>query len=182
MNGFRRTRAGVQVSLAGPECALLRQVFAELVDLLGEPAIAEPGDDPLERLLGIPSRDRDRPQDPALARLLPDAYADDRQAGEYRRLTEGDLRAAKVHALRTALGTLPASGGLRAHLTEPVAEAWLSALNDARLTLGVRYEVDEDVADVLAGLPRTDPRVPGLSVYLWLGALQETLVAAVADR
>lgn len=182
MSGFRRTRAGVEVTLAAAECAVLRQVFDSLVDLLADPEPAAgtgSAPDPLERLVGPPPRDREHPQDPALARLLPDAYADPELAGEYRRLTEGELRADKVRRLRAAQATLPAEGGLRASLDEPTAEAWLAALNDARLTLGVRYDVDEDVADTLAGLPPSDPRLPGLSLYLWLGWLQETLVEAV---
>ena len=44
-------------------------------------------------------RDRERPTDPALARLLPDTYRDDPEASaELRRLAEGDVRRAKNDA------------------------------------------------------------------------------------
>ena len=52
------------------------------------------------------------PEDPVLARLLPDAYRDDPEAaGEFRRYTEQDLRSGKVAAAQTVLATLPAKGG-----------------------------------------------------------------------
>lgn len=180
MSGFRRTRAGVELTLSAEESTLLRQVLAEMIALLDEPSSPRPDVDPLEQMLGEPSRERPRPDDPALARLLPDAYADAEAAAEYRRLTEGELRARKVSALRDALATLPPAGAARTVLGDEAAEAWLAALNDARLTLGVRYDVDEGVAERLAALPPQDPAVPGLSVYLWLGWLQEMLVEAVA--
>src|SRR5262249_58708344 len=52
------------------------------------------------------------PEDPVLARLLPDAYRDDPEAaGEFRRFTEQGLRSGKVAAAQTVLATLPAGGG-----------------------------------------------------------------------
>ncbi|RBL83746.1 DUF2017 domain-containing protein, partial [Streptomyces cavourensis] len=57
--------------------------------------------------------------------------------------------------------------------------AWLGALNDLRLTIGTRLEVsDEDEGEngSLYRLPDSDPRKPMVMAYLWLGALQETLV------
>src|SRR5262249_11403403 len=52
------------------------------------------------------------PDDPVLARLLPDAYPDDpAAAGEFRRYTESGLRSDKVAAARTVLDTLSEGGG-----------------------------------------------------------------------
>lgn len=54
---------------------------------------------------------------------------------------------------------------------------WLGALNDLRLTIGTRLEVtDEDEDGQLYRLPDDDPRKPMVMAYLWLGALQESLV------
>lgn len=56
---------------------------------------------------------------------------------------------------------------------------WLGSLNDLRLTIGTRLEVsdeDEGQDGSLYRLPDSDPRKPMVMAYLWLGALQETLI------
>jgi hypothetical protein len=45
------------------------------------------------------------------------------------------------------------------------------------MTIGTRLEVrDDDENEALYRLPDSDPRKPMVMAYLWLGALQETLV------
>lgn len=54
---------------------------------------------------------------------------------------------------------------------------WLGTLNDLRLALGTRLEIAEDSAtEELFALPDGDPAKPLAMAYLWLGALQESLV------
>jgi uncharacterized protein DUF2017 len=119
------------------------------------------------------------PDDPILARLLPDAYADDPKAsGEFRRYTEIGLRSGKVAAAQTVLDTLPASGG-RVRLSATDAQAWLRALNDVRLSLGVVLGVTDDFDDTVATLTADDPRAAYIGVYQWLAYLQESLVEAL---
>jgi hypothetical protein len=153
----------------------------------GGPA-ARPGDDPLSgswdspeefaALLGL-SESTALPEDPVLARLLPDAYRDDAQAaGDFRRYTEQDLRSGKVAAARTVLATLPEGGG-QVRLSTDDAQAWLRAINDVRLALGVRLSITEDFEQRLAGLDPEDPRSAYFWVYDWLTYLQETLVHAL---
>jgi Domain of unknown function (DUF2017) len=120
--------------------------------------------DDLAALIGL-SENAELPDDPVLARLLPDAYSDDPEAsGEFRRYTEQGLRSGKAAAARTVLATLPASGG-RVRLSEPEAQAWLRALNDVRLALGVRLEVTDDFDDQVASMEPDDPRAPYIGVY-----------------
>ncbi len=129
--------------------------------------------------LGL-TEDAGLPEDPALARLLPDAYRDDPDASsEFRRYTEKDLRAGKVAAAKTVLDTLPAGGG-RISLSETEAQVWLRALNDIRLALGVRLGVTEDVAAEMAWMSSDDPRFGVLAVYDWLSGTQESLVRALS--
>ena len=65
-------------------------------------------------------------------------------------------------------------------LTPEESRQWLGALNDLRLAIGSRLEIsDEDDSDVLYQLPDDDPRKPMVMAYLWLGGLQETLVATL---
>jgi len=120
------------------------------------------------------------PDDPVLARLLPDGYRDDPAAAkEFRKFTESGLRSAKVAAARTLLATLPRQGG-KVRLSLEQAEAWLRSLNDVRLALGVRLGVTEEF-DAL-GIDRApdDPRFAYILVYQWLAELQDSLVSALS--
>ena len=176
---FRRTRHGIEAKVDDVEVRLLQQLTAELLTLL-DAGPAGRDADPLEAIVGLPAvgAEPELPADPALARLFPDAYPDDDGAArEFRRFTESDLRAAKSAAARTVLDTLDGTAG-RVVLDEPAAEAWLTTLNDLRLTLGTRLGVTEDTD--LEHLDPNDPDGQALSVYSWLGWTQETLVAALA--
>jgi Domain of unknown function (DUF2017) len=194
---FRRTRdGGVSVWLPPGEATLLRTLVVPVLDLLGDTGGQDrpgaPGDpagtaDDLDRLLAEAVKAAETaeepsiPEDPVLARLLPDAYQDDpASAGEFRKYTESSLREAKKYFAQTLLDTLPPSGG-RVRLTGDQARDWMRALNDVRLMFGVRLEVTEDFEEQLAALAPDDPKVAAFEVYGWLGAVQESLVRAL-DR
>jgi hypothetical protein len=132
----------------------------------------------LDAMMGFSPRTR-APLDPALARLLPDAYRDDPDAsGEFRRYTEQSLRSAKQEVAQTVLDTLPADGG-PVKLSREQAQSWLRALNDVRLTLGVRLGVTEEFEEQWSRLKPDDPQWSAFEVYAWLGAVQESLVQAL---
>ena len=201
---FRHTRdGGASVWLSAGEATLLRTLVTAIMELLGETrAVGEangtgeggqPADvlDDLDRLLAEAeaqtAAEADQaatprlPEDPVLARLLPDAYADDPEAaGEFRKYTESSLREAKKYFAQTLLDTLPPKGG-RVRLTGDQARDWLRTLNDVRLMFGVRLEVTEDFEEQLAALAPGDPKIAAFEVYGWLGAVQESLVRAL-DR
>jgi hypothetical protein len=182
MEMFRSTRdGGASVWLSAGEATLLRTLIVPVMELIdnGRPEGGRGVIDDLEKLL---ETDKPKaPDDPVLARLLPDAYRDDPDAaGEFRKYTEGSLREAKKYFAQTVLDTLPANGG-RVKLTGEQARDWLRALNDVRLTFGVRLEVTEDFEEQLAALDPEDPKVAAFEVYGWLGAVQESLVQAL-DR
>ena len=198
MQPFRPTRGGgVRAWLAAPEASLLRSLVGQILTLIApegdarpaaEPATAEKDDiAALEALLGGADLDGadlaatlKTPEDPVLARLLPDGYRDDPEAaGEFRKYTEAGLRSAKQQAALQMLDTLPDAGG-RIQLTPDQAQAWLKALNDVRLALGVRLDVTEDFELQWAKLKADDPRWAAYEVYAWLGAVQESLVQALA--
>ena len=135
--------------------------------------------DDLARLLGQ-TGPATPPDDPVLARLLPDAYSDDSEAaGDFRRFTEQELRNGKAAAARTVLATLPEDGG-RVRLSEEEAQVWLRALNDVRLALGVRLSITEDFDARTADLDPADPRSAYMWIYDWLTFLQEPLVRALS--
>jgi hypothetical protein len=184
VTGIRRTRKGVVVSFDEVEASLLRHLVGEVRDLLADeetrPAPGRatgglPSDAELAALTGIGGHDpdRDRPDDPALARLLPDGYREDpAAAGEFRRLTEAALRRDKVAAAERLLAALPADGPGEVRLDPDTTESWLSTINDVRLALGTRLEVTEDMAEP----DPEDPDAPAYVVYLWLTELQGVLV------
>jgi hypothetical protein len=194
MEPFRPTRGGgVRAWLAAPEASLLRSLVGQVLTLIapdGSPPPRPQGaaataswDDvaALEALLGEgPAAIPRTPEDPVLARLLPDGYRDDPEAaGEFRKYTEPSLRSAKQQAALQMLDTLPDAGG-RIQLTPEQAQAWLKALNDVRLALGVRLDVTEDFEQQWAKLNQDDPQWAAYEVYAWLGAVQESLVQALA--
>jgi hypothetical protein len=133
----------------------------------------------LEAMVPGPGADQP-PEDPVLARLLPDGYRDDPSAaGEFRKYTEPALRSAKHQAAREMLDTLPDAGG-RIQLTQDQALSWLKALNDVRLALGVRLGVTEEFEEQWGALQPDDPQCSAFVVYAWLGAVQESLVQALS--
>src|SRR5246127_327412 len=160
---FRPTKGGGASAWLSPgEATLLRTLVVPVMELLSDPAPPE------------------APAAPVLARLLPDAYQDDPEsAGEFRKYTESSLREAKKYFAQTLLETLPPEGG-RVKLTADQARDWLRALNDVRLMFGVRLEVTEDFEEQLASLDQKDPRLAAFEVYGWLGAVQDSLVRAIA--
>lgn len=174
-HGFQRTVTGRTVlRLDETERGLLR-TLAEQVIAFVEPEEPIEGTDPLAALVGL-GQGTERPEDPALIRLLPDAYLGDEEASaEFRRFTERGLREQKAAHARSVLEALARSGE-KVTLAPDELPSWLGFLNDARLALGVRMAITEDNHEELASLPEDDPRFAMFHVYDWLTFLQESLV------
>jgi len=178
MAGFRATSGGVTARFAKPEAAIIRDLVGQVVELVVAD-IPAPDTDELAAMVGI-SDSTEVPDDPVLARLLPDGYRDNPEAAqEFRRFTESGLRSAKVESAQLLLQTLPAGGG-RVKLSADQAEAWLRSLNDVRLALGVRLGVTDDFDGLSEDARPDDPSYAYVQVYQWLAFLQESLVAALS--
>ena len=179
VHGFRRSFTG-RLSLRSDEVE--RGLLTDLVRQLEE--FVAPDDDwadadPLARMVGI-DPDAERSDDPALARLFPDAYSDDEEASsEFRRFTERSLRDTKLAHAGTVRATLARSGD-KLVLTDEEAQSWLGTLNDLRLTLGSRLGIEEDNHDDFLELPEDDPMFALFHIYDWLTYLQDTLVRALS--
>ncbi|MFF1922557.1 DUF2017 domain-containing protein [Streptomyces sp. NPDC058221] len=178
---------GAAVALDEVEIAILRSLAVQLLELIGPGDEPAEGEDPLAAL--FTEGPSEPPSDPAVARLFPEAYGDEDSelraaSAEFRRFTENDLRTRKrddaLVVVRTLDALTPADdSGAVLGLTADECRSWLGSLNDLRLTIGTRLEVsDEDGGEdgSLYRLPDSDPRKPMVMAYLWLGALQETLV------
>jgi hypothetical protein len=189
----RGERARFVAVLDPPEASVLRGLVGQVDDMLSGRADASPSDE-LSALTGIRTGPSTAPDDPVLARLLPDFHRPDADpardtdpghdgggsdgaalAAALRSVREPELIEAKRDAIATVLASLPTGGG-RVELTVPQAEAWLTAVNDVRLALGTALEVSEDMPEQL---PPDDPRTDHLPVYHWLTWLQDSLVTVL---
>jgi hypothetical protein len=183
--GFRASAGGATARFAAAQAAIIRSLVSQVAELVrseDQPPGPAAGEDDLAARLDAEfslAPGAALPDDPILARLLPDAYAGDPDAsGEFRRYTEMSLRSGKVAAAQTVLDTLPATGG-RVRLSAGDAQAWLRALNDVRLSLGVVLGVTDDFDNTVETLTTDDPRAAYVGVYQWLAYLQESLVDAL---
>ncbi|MFT4051642.1 MAG: DUF2017 family protein [Microbacterium sp.] len=124
--------------------------------------------------------------DPAVARLVPDAYSDDPEAAEeFRRLTQADLLGRRGADAAVVLATLLQDGQrltptgivigseadpLIIDLDSDQTAAWLRTLTSLRLVLASRLGIaSEDDHD-------DDPR---FGIYDWLGYRLDALVRAL---
>lgn len=162
---FRRNGHVCVATFASDEVRLLRKVAGEVVDLLTD---------------GFDHGD------PVVDRLFPDIYPDNKDdSAEFRLYTESDLKSGKIDQAGAILAALPDEGEGEVRLDSETAEAWLRAINDARLAMGVRLDIraETDLDEEMSEAVRYDPassRLFQLSVYAYLGILQESLLNALA--
>ena len=166
---FRRRHDVIEASLDLGEAAILTRLCNELSSLFSAPPAAAGEED----------------ADPVLQRLFPRAYLDpteEKAEAEWQALVHGELIEGRHQAVSTVERTLDGArarrGRLELTLTEEEAEAWLSVLNDARLALGTRLDVTEDLD--FSGLDPDDPETAPYAVYWWLGLLEERLVEVLS--
>ncbi|GAB1689649.1 DUF2017 domain-containing protein [Krasilnikovia sp. M28-CT-15] len=163
---FRRHGNQCVATFAVDEVRVLRKVAGEIVGLL---------------------MDGFDHGDPVVGRLFPDIYPErPDDSAEFRLYTEGDLKTGKIDQAGAILAALPDDGPGEVRLDGEEAEAWLRAINDARLAMGVRLDIrsDTDLGEELDDAVAADPassRVFQLSVYAYLGYLQESLLNALVS-
>jgi hypothetical protein len=200
VSAFRRVRkGGARASFPPLEANLLRNLSRQLIELLRDDGRREQGpDDSLESLFDF-DEPVEAPQDPVLARLLPDAYDDEERSAEFRKFTEHGLRDAKVVQATTVIDSLERGGldedeitvspdlpdarlddaaDVEVDLDADAVQAWLRCLTDLRLALAERLEITEEDMSGFEQLDEDDPKAGMYAVYSWLGYLQETLVDA----
>ena len=169
---FKRSRSSddLDVVLEAGEAAVLTRLCEELTTLL-DAGCAGDGE----------SDGGSTPADPVLERLFPRAYLDpteEQAEAEWQRFVHDDLMDGRRRALATVEQTLSGAtvrrGRLELTLSAEQAQAWLAVINDARLALGTRLEVTEDMD--LSRLNADDPDTAPYAVYWWLGVLEERLI------
>lgn len=124
----------------------------------------------------------ERPTDPVLLRLFPDAYPNDPKASaEFRRYTEPDQRQRKIDEALVVLSCLEASerGDKPVRVTPDQVEPWLRTLAALRLVLAERIGISNETphGDPDAAMPEARDFMH--EVYDWLGFVQESLLMAL---
>ena len=180
-HGFHRHGDNAFVAeFSESEREVLINLVEQIIELLGE-RTDNHVDDPLAAMVGITTHDSP-PEDEVLLRLLPNAYADQVDAAEFRRYTESTLRAKKYgHSMSIRITLKSAIDGI-IEVDHDGANDWLGAMNDIRLALGVRLKVEQTSHEELELLAPDDPMRGVYAVYSWLGWLQESLIVALMDE
>lgn len=210
MSTFKRLDDGsISITFTSQEAHVLINLTEQLIELLAEGDGQSHQVDPLLHLVGISNADSP-PEDPVLRRLLPNAYKEEKAAGEFRRYTEHGLREKKkAHALTIYEALLPQDeewtgdtpldkGSITVTFPSAQSLEWLGGLNDLRLALAVRLGIGTDVGEG----PKTaesesksaetihkkyelmvdsDPMKAVYSVYSWIGWLQQSLLDAITN-
>jgi hypothetical protein len=176
---FRHGENAYIANFSEAEREVLTNLAEQIIELLAE-RVDHHNDDPLAAMVGITMHDTP-PDDEVLLRLLPNAYSDQVDASEFRRYTESTLRQKKqAHAMAMRMHLKTAVDGI-VEVDHDGANAWLGAMNDVRLALGVRLKVEENSHEDLELLAPDDPMRGVYAVYSWLGWLQESLISALMD-
>jgi hypothetical protein len=151
---------GLVVSITEAEAELLRSIPAELSPILSAPV---------------------DPDNPVSERLFPRAYLDPTEEGaerEWQELVRPELVRERLASLERLTKSLERGqvrkGRLEVELDPDEAQAWLGALNDARLALGTRLGVTEDLDYDNVG--EDHPDAAAYAVYGWLTWLEGDLV------
>ena len=177
---FRHGDNAYLANFTEAEREVLVNLTEQIIELLAE-RVDHHNDDPLAAMVGITAHDTP-PDDEVLLRLLPNAYADQVDASEFRRYTDSTFRQKKqAHAMAMRMHLKAAVDGV-VELDHDSANAWLGAMNDVRLALGVRLKVEENTHQELELLAPDDPMRGVYAVYSWLGWLQESLIDALMDE
>ena len=152
MKGFAVQGETVVGDFTPLEIELLGDLAGQVIELLDDSSVL-PEDD-LLAAVGI-GGSTGPSTDPAIARLLPNAYLDDDHASqEFRYLTENSLVSRKVANARLLRDSLQPEGDVK--LGPDAVQAWLRTLADIRLIiasrLGIEHDGDEGHADTFEQL------------------------------
>ncbi|MXW42155.1 MAG: DUF2017 family protein [Acidimicrobiia bacterium] len=118
----------------------------------------------------------DDPETEMLARLFPTALPDDPTAeAEFQEMVRSELITTRIKRFESVADSV--EGSL---IDADQLQAWMCAINDARLVLSTRLNISED--DNVEELNEHDPNAMAKSTYWFLGWLLEHIVAATAEE
>lgn len=174
---------GLRLTLEVDEAAMLDQLVTQLTKLLQSHSQTALDPDPLFASLEIGGSE-EPPEDPALARLFPDAYSEPEDAAAYRRVTEQGLVNRKLHDAMSVTADLGLNAGVsldaefvEVDITADSLPAWARTLTALRLAMAARIglEAPED-HERLLGQESTRGTV---LVFDWLAAILDSVLAVM---
>ena len=139
LSEFRSTPGGYETTIDEDVAVLMQTLLGETILILDAPT-----QEPLLSAL-LSEDERDEPDDPTLKILLPSMSSDPGEASNLRALTEDALRTLKTERLQIIgrkLAELAASESRTFTIEREDVWQWLSGLNDLRLVLAGRLEVN----------------------------------------
>ena len=173
---------GLRLRLDFDEAHLLDQLVGQLIELLRSHSGTALDPDPLFASLEIGGSDAP-PDDPALARLFPDAYEGTQESSQFRRVTEQGLLNRKLQdALDVSgalgLGSIPGPDAepspVEVEVTEASLPAWVRTLTSLRLAIAARLGLEHEPDH--ARLSADEETRGTLLVYDWLAAIIDSLL------
>ena len=176
---------GLRLLLDQEEAAMLDQLIAQLIQLLQSHSSTALDPDPLFASLEVGGSDAP-PEDPALARLFPDAYAGASEAGAFRSVTEQGLLNRKLQDAMDVTAALGLGGGtsdereiVEVDISRVTLPAWVRTVTALRLAIAARVGLDnpEDHARLIDD---EDTRGTVL-VFDWLAAILESILTMSAS-
>lgn len=172
---------GLRLRLDYDEAQLLDRLVTQLTALLQSHSSTALDPDPLFASLEVGGSDA-TPEDPALARLFPDAFEDEGDASAFRRLTEQGLVNRKLQDALEVTGALglgaetltDETASVEIDVTEKTMPAWVRTLTSLRLAIAARIglERESDHARLLA----EDETRGTVMVYDWLAAILDSVL------
>lgn len=190
MTQFSNTDGVINLKLRNDELHILINLVEQLLELLGEGHFKHhyESDDPfaqmmMQQMMNI-EEPISAPEDAVLQRLLPNAYSDPEAQSEFRRYTEPRLRHIKQgHLLhvRDALVKPVENEAESAEIEISEPQQWLIAINDLRLAMATRLQINPTSFEKYELMADTDPNKSLHAVYFWLGSLQDSLLGFLGN-
>lgn len=173
---------GLRLALEVEEAAMLDQLVTQLVALLESYSQTDLDPDPFFASLEVGGSSAP-PEDPALARLFPDAYEETEDAANYRRLTEQGLVNRKLQDSNRVIGDIgygsvvEDSKVIEVDITDESLPAWARTITALRLAMAARIGLDEE-SDHERLLAQESTHGTVL-VFDWLAAILDSVLAVM---
>lgn len=172
------------------EAHLLDQLVGQLIDLLRSHSGTALDPDPLFASLEVGGSDVP-PADPALARLFPDAYSEEAEASEFRRVTEQGLLNRKLQDALAVSGEIGIDSSVdiegtgeresvEVEITVQTLPVWMRTLTALRLAIAARIGLSSESDHPRL---REDEATRGtVLVYDWLAAIIDSMLRIVTEE